>query len=160
MRALYYSWNPLNTPKYSYDPCCNHDIRVESKTVNYFERGKHAYDWHYTFINHFPVSQYSKLHASNGYIIKFVSDACNYYERGGDKFSLYVTNNYKLHLPTVNMQWNTSISLWFIHMQMPMHRKKDKLQCCMLYTLCCSILCSTLTITMVDVSTPQDPGIW
>jgi hypothetical protein len=40
---------------------------------------------------------------SNGYMVEFTSDACNYYERGTDKIPHYATNNYKLQGGTINI---------------------------------------------------------
>jgi hypothetical protein len=40
---------------------------------------------------------------SNGYMVEFTSNVCNYYERGGDKSSYIANNNYKLQGNAVNI---------------------------------------------------------
>jgi hypothetical protein len=53
---------------------------------------------------------------SNGYMVEFTSNACNYYERGGDKSPYYATNNYKLQgLLLITLEY--FYSLLFIHIQ-------------------------------------------
>ena len=37
--------------------------------------------------------KFIKLHQSSSYVVKFASIACNYYERGGNRCPLYVTNH-------------------------------------------------------------------
>ena len=106
------------------------------------------------------MHKFSKLHSSSGYIVKIASSACNYYERGGDKCPLYVTNNYKLHSCTDNMHWNMSLCCDLFNYKVSMHRKKVRLRCCILYAFCCSLSCFSWAITMIDESTPWDPGIW
>jgi hypothetical protein len=59
---------------------------------------------------------------SNGYIVEFTSNACNYYERGGDRSPHYATN-YKLQGDVVNIHWKTSIHCYSFIYKMPMHRK-------------------------------------
>ena len=83
--------------------CCNHDIKLNTDLINYFERGKHANEFHNKFNNPLYVPKLSKLNDSCGYMVKFISTTCNYYERGGDKNPLYVTNNYMLQVNIVNM---------------------------------------------------------
>jgi hypothetical protein len=59
---------------------------------------------------------------SNGYMVEFSSNACNYYERGGDKSPHYATNNYKLQGAAVNIHWKTSIHCYSFIYKIPMHR--------------------------------------
>jgi hypothetical protein len=86
--------------------CCNHDIKLDIDLNNYFERGKHANEFQNKFNDPHHVPKLSKLEDSIGYVIKYTSTTCNYYERGGDKNPLYATNNYGLQ---VTMHWKTSI---------------------------------------------------
>jgi hypothetical protein len=62
-------------------------------------------------------------------MVEFISDACNYYERGGDKIPHYATNNYKLQGAAVNIHWKTSIHCYSFIYKMPMHRKEVRLRC-------------------------------
>jgi hypothetical protein len=70
--------------KLSYrNPTFNHDVNDDIISCKYFERVKHAYDFHDIFNDPLHVPTNAKLHSLNGYIVKFVSTECNYYERGG-----------------------------------------------------------------------------
>ena len=130
--------------KLSYwNPTCNHDVNDDINSCNYFERGKHVNECHDNFNDPLYVSKVSKLYALNGYIVKFASSDCNYYERGGDKCHLYVINNYKLHLSTENMQWNSSIFCDLFIYKMPMHRKKLN------FVVICSMFCVALCHVLV-----------
>ena len=142
------------------NPCCSHDIKDESKTGNYFQRGKDANNCHDTFNDPLHVLKFPKLHVSNSYVVKFASNACNYYQRGGDKCTIYDNNNYKLHPPTDNMHWSNPTCCDLFIYKMSMHRKKVRHHCCILYAFCCSPSCFSWTITLIDVSTQWDPGIW
>jgi hypothetical protein len=64
------------------------------------------------------------MHGSNSHTIKFSSSNYNYFERRGYEYALYVTNNYKLHLPTIYMHWYTLIGCDSFMYKIPMHRKK------------------------------------
>jgi hypothetical protein len=75
---------------------------------------------------------------SNGYMVEFTSNACNYYERGGDKIPHYATNNYKLQGAAVNIHWKTSIHCYSFIYKMPMHRKEVRL-CCYYFAFCFSL---------------------
>ena len=75
---------------------CNHDNNAYVNFCNYFEIGKHVNKCHDNYNDPLYVTDFSKLHTLNGYIVKFASSTCNYYERGGDECSLCVTNNFKL----------------------------------------------------------------
>jgi hypothetical protein len=66
---------------------------IENDICNYFERGKHANGYLNKFNDPLYMPKISKLHDSNIHTIKFSSSNCNYYERGGDKYSLYVPSN-------------------------------------------------------------------
>ena len=134
--------------------CCNHDIKLDIDLNNYFERGKHANKLQNKFNDPHYVPKLSKLEDSIGYMIKYTSTTCNYYERGSDKNPLYATKNYGLQVNIVNMHWETS----FIY-KMPMHRKKVRLR----YYYFCVLFFSqpgfNLTIILIGLRTPWDPGI-
>jgi hypothetical protein len=108
-------------------PYCNHDTIIKNGTRNYFERGKHANEFHNKFDDPLYLPKNSKMHDSNSHFIKFSSSNCNYYERGGYECPLYDTNNYKFHLPTTDMHWYTLISCDSFIYKIPMHRKKIRL---------------------------------
>ena len=134
--------------------CCNHDIKLDSD--NYFERGKHANEC----LGSYNDPLYMKnMHALNGYNNIFASSKCNYYERGGDKSPLYVTNNHMLQVNVVNMHWETSIYGDSFIYKMPMHRKKIRLRCYYLCVLFFSLLSFNLIIIFIGVRTLWDPGI-
>ena len=82
----------------------------------------------------------SKLNDSCGYMVEFISTTCNYYEKGGDKNPLYVTNNYQLQVPNVNMHWKTYIYSVSFTYKMPMHRKEVRLRCYYFCVLSFSLL--------------------
>ena len=90
---------------------------------------------------------------------EFTFTSCNYYERGGDKSPLYVTNNYMLQVNIVNMHWETSIYGDSFIYKMPMHRKKVRLRCYYFCVLFFSQLGFNLTIILIGLRTPWDPGI-
>ena len=99
------------------------------------------------------------MHALNGYNNIFASSKCNYYERGGDKSPLYVTNNHMLQVNVVNMHWETSIYGDSFIYKMPTHRKKIRLRCYYLCVLFFSLLSFNLIIIFIGVRTLWDPGI-
>jgi hypothetical protein len=70
---------------------------------------------------------------------------------------IYDTNNYKLHLPTVDMHWYTLIDSFMY--KIPMHRKKVRLQYFLLHTLWCALLCFRVLDVFIGMITPWDPGI-
>jgi hypothetical protein len=100
---------------------------IKNGTSNYFERGNYANEFHNKFDDPLYLQKNSKMHDSNGHFIKFSSSKCNYYERGGYEFPIYGTNNYNLHLPTIDMHWYTLIGCDLFIYKIPMHRKKVRL---------------------------------
>jgi hypothetical protein len=82
---------------------------------------------------------------------------CNYYERGGDKYTLYVSSNDMLCSPTNEMQWYTSSCCYLVLYKIPMHRKKVRLRYYYFHILWCSLPCFSLTIILII--TPWDLGI-
>ena len=139
--------------------CCNHDIKLDIDLNNYFERGKHANEFQNKFNDPHHVPKLSKLEDSIGYMVEYTFTTCNYYERGGDKNSLYVTNNYMLQVNIVNMHWETSNYDDSFTYKMPMHRKKVRLRCYYFCVLCFSQIGFNLTIILIGLRAPWDPGI-
>ena len=139
--------------------CCNHDIKLDIDLNNYFERGKHANKLQNKFNDPHYVPKLSKLEDSIGYMVEYTFTTCNYYERGGDKNPLYATNNYGLQVNIVNMHWETSIYGDSFIYKMSMHRKKDRLRCYYFCVLLFSQLGFNLTIILIGLRTPWDPGI-
>ena len=105
------------------------------------------------------MSKLSKLDDCKGYMVEFASTTCNYYEKGGDKSPLYATNNYGLQVTIVNMHWETSIYCDSFIYKMPIHRKKVRLRCYYFCVLFFSQLGFNLTIILIGLRTPWDPGI-
>ena len=138
---------------------CIHDIELNNDHSNYFDRGKHANEFHNKITNPLYVPRVSKLHDPHSYIDEFASSDCNYYERGGDKCPPYACENYRLYTSTGNMRGYT-FGCWdsFIY-KMPMHRKKVRLRCHCFHILCCFLPCFDLIIILIGMSTPWDLGI-
>jgi hypothetical protein len=136
---------------------CNHDAMIKNNIGNYFERGKHANEFHDKINDSLYVPQISKLHDSNIHTIKFSSSNCNYYERGGVKNPLYASSNDIMCSPTNDMKWYTSTCCYLVIYIMPMHRKKVGLRCYYLHILWCSLPCSSLTIILINDHTM---GFW
>ena len=101
----------------------------------------------------------SDLNDSCGYMVEFISTTCNYYERGGDKNHLYVTNNYMLQVTIVNMHWKTSIHCDSFIYKMQMHRKEVRLRCYYFCVLSFSLLGFNLIIIFIGLRAQWDPGI-
>jgi len=138
---------------------CNHDLDIENITSNYFERGKHANECHYSYNDPLCMKNSMNLHAWNGYNVRLAARECNYYERGGDKCPLYASNYYMLCSPTDNMQRYDSTCSYLVIYKIPMHRKKVRLRCYCFNILCCFLPCLNLNIILIGMSTPWDPGI-
>ena len=79
---------------------CNYSIKIENSTSNYFERGKHVNECHDNYNDPLYKQNFANLHDSNGYIVKFITSACNYYERGGNRCPLYSHTTKNLQVPT------------------------------------------------------------
>ena len=90
---------------------------------------------------------------------EFISITCNYYERGGDKYPLYATNNYRMQENTINMYWKLYIYCGSFTYKMPMHRKKVRLCCYYFCVLFFSLPGLNLNIILIGLRTPWDPGI-
>ena len=146
--------------KLSYgNPTCNHDVNDDVISRNYFKIGNHAHDFHNKLNNPLYVPINSKLHSSQDHIVEFAFHACNYYERGGDKCSLYAFNNYKLHSSTDNIRWYALIYCDLFIYKMPMHRKKIRLRCYLIYASWCVLSCFKVLNILIGLITPWDPGI-
>jgi hypothetical protein len=87
---------------------------IKTATNDYFERRKYVNESLNKFNDHLYVLQFCKVHDSNSNTINFPSSKCNYYERGGYKHPRYVNDNYKLHLTTIDMLWDTHFSITFV----------------------------------------------
>ena len=65
---------------------------------------------------------------------------CNHYERGTTSLPLYVSNTIKLQETAYTMHWLLlSVHELFFY-DMPMHRKRVRLCCCMIYITLCPLL--------------------
>ena len=138
--------------------CCSHDIELNNDHSNYFERGKHANEFHNKINDPLYVPRVSKLHDPHSYIDEFASSDSNYYERGSYKFPPYTCIN-NLYLSTDNNHGYTLKFCNSVIYKMPMHRKKVRLRCHCFHILCCFLPCFDLTIILIGMSTPWDPGI-
>ena len=128
---------------------------IESITSNYFERGKHGKECHDNYNDTLYKQNFANLHASNGYIVKFTSSACNYYERGGAKCPLYFQTTKTLQVPTDYVHWYTLVCCNTFIYKMPMHRKEVRLRCYLIHVPWCVLL-----NIFIDLITPWDPGIF
>ena len=116
------------------NPTCNHDVN-DLNPCNYFDRGKHANGCYDDFNDPLYVPKPTKLPQSSRYIVNFAFNACNFYERGGDKCPLYASNSYKLHSSTDNIHWYTLVCCGSFIYKMTMHRKKVRLHCYLIHAL-------------------------
>ena len=83
---------------------------------------------------------------------------CNYYERGTTSPPLYVSNtkelqetSYAMYQPLLNVH-----ELFFY--DMPMHRKRVRLHCCMIYVTLFSLLNYKSLLIKIGFDIPWDPG--
>jgi hypothetical protein len=106
---------------------CSHDTIIKNGTINYFQRGKHGNECHNNFDDPLYLPKISKMHDSNSHCVNFSSSNCNYYERGGYECPLYETNNYKFHLPTIDMNFYTLIGCDSFIYKIQMHRKEVRI---------------------------------
>ena len=65
---------------------------------------------------------------------------CNYYERGTISPPLYVSNMIKLQETPYTMHWPLLCVHELFFYYMPMHRKRVRLRCYMIYVTLCSLL--------------------
>jgi hypothetical protein len=130
------------------NPHCHHDLNNENSTINYFEKGKHANEYN---DNYNDSLHKTNLHALIHSIVEFTSNACNYYERRGDKCPPYTSNDYMFHSPIDDLQRYASIYL--VIYKIPMHRKKVRLRCYCFHILCSFLPCFNLNIILIGMNT-------
>ena len=95
----------------------------------------------------------------DGYNMHVLSaPTCNYYERGTTSQTLYVSNTIKLqetvytmHCPLIDVH-----ELFFY--DMPMHMKRVRLRCSMIYVALCSLLNFKSLLIKIGFDIPWDPG--
>ena len=130
---------------------CNHDANDDTISCNNFERGKHAIDCHDNFNDPLHTTKSTKLPQSSNYIVNFAFTTCNYYER-----ILIITLSCN---PTDKMHWSTHTCFNSFIYKMPMHRKKFRYRCYLIYATWCFLLSFKVFDILIDLITPWDPGI-
>ena len=83
---------------------------------------------------------------------------CNYYERGTISPPLYVSNTIKLQETVYTMHWPLLCVHELFFYDMPMHRKRVRLRCCMIYVTLCSLLNYKSLLIKIGFDIPWDPG--
>ena len=83
---------------------------------------------------------------------------CNYYERGTISPPLYVSNMIKLQETVYTMHWPLLCVHELFFYDMPMHRKRVRLCCCMIYVALCSLLNYKSLLIKIGFDIPWDPG--
>ena len=83
---------------------------------------------------------------------------CNYYERGTISPPLYVSNMIKLQETVYTMHWPLLGVHELFFYDMPMHRKRVRLRCCMIYVTLCSLLNYKSLLIKIGFDIPWDPG--
>ena len=83
---------------------------------------------------------------------------CNYYERGTISPPLYVSNMIKLQETAYTMHWPLLCVHELFFYDMPMHRKRVRLRCCMIYVTLCSLLNYKSLLIKIGFDIPWDPG--
>ena len=83
---------------------------------------------------------------------------CNYYERGTISPPLYVSNMIKLQETAYTMHWPLLGVHELFFYDMPMHRKRVRLCCCMIYVTLCSLLNYKSLLIKIGFDIPWDPG--
>ena len=86
------------------------------------------------------------------------SPTCNYYERGTISPPLYVSNMAKLQETAYVMHWSLLCVHELFFYDMPMHRKRVRLSCCMIYVTLCSLLNYQSLLITIGFDIPWDPG--
>jgi hypothetical protein len=139
--------------------CWSHDIKLDIDLSNYFERGKHANEFHNKINDPHYVPKLPKLEDSLVYMVEYTSTTCNYYERGGVENPLYVTINYMLQVHNDNMHWKIHIYCYSLIYKMPMHRNKVRLCCYYFCVLFFSLPGFNFSIILIGLRVPCDSGI-
>ena len=83
---------------------------------------------------------------------------CNYYERGTTSPPLHVSNMIKLQETVYTMHWPLLCVHELFFYDMPMHRKRVRLRCCMIYVTLCSLLNYKSLLIKIGFDIPWDPG--
>ena len=83
---------------------------------------------------------------------------CNYYERGNMSPPLYVSNTIELQETAYTMHWPLLCVQELFFYDMPMHRKRVRLSCCMIYVALCSLLNAKSLLIQIGFGIPWDPG--
>ena len=83
---------------------------------------------------------------------------CNYYERGTISPPLYVSNMIKLQETVYTMHWPLLCVHELFFYDMPMHRKRVRLHCCLIYVTLCSLLNYKSLLIKIGFDIPWDPG--
>ena len=83
---------------------------------------------------------------------------CNYYERGTISPPLYVSNTIKLQGTVYTMHWPLLCVHELFFYDMPMHRKRVRLCCCMIYVPLCSLLNAKSFLIKIGFDIPWDLG--
>ena len=86
------------------------------------------------------------------------SPTCNYYERGTISSPLYVSYMIKLHETVYTMHWPLLGVHELFFYDMPMHRKRVRLRCCMIYVALCSLLNAKSLLIKIGFDIPWDAG--
>ena len=71
------------------------------------------------------------------YVVMFNFNACNYYERGRDKNTLYVSMLFKMQAIDYYMHWLPQICCYLFIYKIPMHRKRVRLKSKLVNILWC-----------------------
>ena len=83
---------------------------------------------------------------------------CNYYEIGTTSPPLYVSNTKKLQETVYTMHWHLLCVHELFFYVMPIHRKRVRLCCCMIYVTFCSIIEYESLLIKIFFDIPWDPG--
>ena len=83
---------------------------------------------------------------------------CNYYERGATSPPLHVSNIIKLQETVYIMHWPLLCVHELLFYDIPMHRKRVRLHCCMIYVSLCSLLNYKSLLIKIGFDIPWDPG--
>ena len=83
---------------------------------------------------------------------------CNYYERGTISPPLYVSNMIELQEIAYTMHWPLLGVHELFFYDMPMHRKRVRLCCCMIYVTLCSLLNYKSLLIKIGFDIPWDLG--
>ena len=83
---------------------------------------------------------------------------CNYYERVTASPPLYVSNTIKLQETAYTMDWPLLGVHELFFYDVPMHSKRVRLSCCMIYVTLCPLLNYKSLLIKIGFDIPWDPG--